>query len=277
MNYVIGLCKGNKNWVSTLRDLHYNVEIIEQNIRTSGGELVKPDIIKTSKKFNHCIIFECKSGTGDIDQMDRYDTLTSDDLSRWVDVPTKELLKFDVCVVDFENNHSSIEKSTNFPIITFGENTIKKTNGFSQNDLNNAFSSPIDITGMMPPLGYYPFSEQDSDQVIIPRILRAMITIVLKKARGGPDVFNQAIYEMDDVLQLIHPLWKGLAEEHKKTLKDRVKQLFSRLVSNTQLSEYLRNIQQDRFRVRGPAQGFTNLCQIIINESVKQTTFDQKF
>ena len=275
MNYVIGLCKGNKEWVSILRDLQYNVEIIEQDIRTGGGKSVKPDIIKVSKKRNHAIVIECKSGTNDQEQMSRYKTLTNDDLLRWIDVPSKEQFKFDVCIVDFESNHKDIVGTTDFPIITFGNTTITKSNNFSETNLDSALSNSIDISKMTPTLDYYPFSEFDTDSVIIPRLLRIMITLAMKRARGGQDVFNQAIFGTDDILEKIHPLWKALSQEHREKLRERIRQIIQRLIgSYGELSTHLQNVQRDGFRVRGPPESFTTLCEKIIEESSSQMTFD---
>lgn len=270
MNYVMGLCKGNKDWVTTLRDLQYNVEIIEQSIRTtgSGSQLVKPDVIKVSKKRNHAIVIDCKSGGTDPQQLERYKTLTKEDVLRWVDVPSKEQFTFDVCIVDFENNHKKIEGKTNLPIIIFGDKTITKSNKFSEPNLDDAFSKPIDTTGMMPPLDYYPFSEFDEDPVIIPRLLRTMVTLAMKKARGGPDVFDQAVFSTDEILEKIHPLWKALSQEHRETLRQRITKIISHLMhAYRDLAEQLHNIQRDGFRVRGPAESFTKLCEQIIADS----------
>jgi hypothetical protein len=268
MNYVIGLCKGNKAWASVLRDLQYSVEYIEQSIRTSSNQLVKPDVIKVSKKRNHAIVIDCKSGTSDADQLSRYNTLTKEDLLRWVDVPSKEQFTFDVCVVDFENNHKDIMSTTNFPIITFSKNTITKSNNFSETNLDSALSKPIDITEMMPPSDYYPFSEFDTDSVIIPRVLRIMVTVALKKMRGGQDVFDQTIFTTDEILQMIHPLWKALSVEHRESLRERIRKIIAHLMRpDMGLSEHLHNVQRDGFRIRGPAESFTKLCEKIIADS----------
>jgi len=270
MNYVIGLCKGNKGWATTLRDLQYNVEIIEQNIRTTGdgSHLIKPDVIKVSKKRNHAIVIDCKSGTSDTEQLSRYKTLTKEDLLRWVDVPSPEQLTFDICIVDFENNDKDVVRTTDFPIITFGKNTITKSNNFSEANLNSALSKPIDTTGMMPPLDYYPFSEFDTDSVIIPRVLRIMVTLAMKRMRGGHDVFDQTIFTTDEILQMIHPLWKALSTEHRESLRERIRQIIAHLMRpDMELSGHLHNVQRDGFRIRGPAESFTSLCEKIITDS----------
>jgi len=205
----------------------------------------------------------------------RYKTLTKEDLLRWVDVLSRDQFTFNVCIVDFENNHEDIKPTTDFPIITFGKNTITKSNNFSETNLDGSFSKPTDITGMMPPLDYYPFSEFDSDSTIIPRLLRIMITLAMKRARGGPDVFDQAIFTTDEILETVHPLWKALSQEHRESLRQRISQIINRLMgSNEELRGHLHNVQRDGFRVRGPPESFTRLCEKIISESSVQMTFD---
>lgn len=263
----MGLCKGNKNWASTLRDLQYNVEIIEQSIRTTGNgsQLVKPDVIKISKKRNHAIIIDCKSGGLEEEQLRRYESLTKDDVLRWVDVPSKEQFTFDVCIADFDTNHDKIKNNTVLPVITFNKESITKTNTFSESDLDRAFENPINIAGMMPTLDYYPFSELDADPVIIPRLLRMMIVLTMKRSRGGHDLFNQEIFSTDEILEKIHPLWQALSQEHKETLRKRIRDLIGHLLhSYKELSEQLHNMQRDGYTVRGPPEKFTALCEQII-------------
>lgn len=276
LNYVIGLCKGNKNWASTLRDLHYDVEIIEQSIRTSSGQLVKPDIIKVSKRNNHALIIDCKSGSVDNEQMQRYGTLRREELLRWVDVPSTDLLTFDVCIADLEINHGKIAPNISFPIITFSRNAITRSNSFSIQSLNQAFSNPIDITGMIPPLDYYPFSENDSDFVIVPRILRTIVSLTMKRARGAQSVLNEEYFETDDVLKHIHPLWKSLSEEHKNILREKIKDILRRLIHNySELAQHMSNIQREGYRLRGPTESFTKLCEKILDDFSPEGKIDQ--
>ena len=85
MNSVIGMCKKNLNWISVLSDpeLNYEVQIIEQSISTSSGEVVKPDIVAASNRQLHSLVFELKGGKIlKVDQLERYASLTASDLFR---------------------------------------------------------------------------------------------------------------------------------------------------------------------------------------------------
>lgn len=126
MNYVIGMCKKQRNWINVLADLGYEPQLIEQQIRTSSDETVKPDLIAASNKLLHSLVFECKGGTTlEPEQLKRYSTLTRDDLRRWITVFAREELQFDVCLSDLEENHPFIAKmNQEFPMILCCECTF---------------------------------------------------------------------------------------------------------------------------------------------------------
>lgn len=110
MNYIIGMCKKSKLWVTTLADLGYNAEIIEQRITTSSGQVVKPDVITVSNRLLHSLVFECKGGRiFDVNQLERYSSLAVENLLRWITVFDRSNLQFDICITDLEANHGFIK------------------------------------------------------------------------------------------------------------------------------------------------------------------------
>ncbi|OYT34806.1 MAG: hypothetical protein B6U87_01505 [Candidatus Aenigmarchaeota archaeon ex4484_52] len=59
MNMIIGLSvKGDSKWPNPLKELKYNVSVIEKLVKESTS-----DLILTTKKYNHSLLIDCKSKT----------------------------------------------------------------------------------------------------------------------------------------------------------------------------------------------------------------------
>lgn len=242
MNYIIGMCKTHNDWIPILNNLGYDPSIIEQRIRTSSGETVKPDIIVTSNKLIHSLVFECKGGTTvDGEQIRRYGTLTENDL-RWVDVYTFDNFHFDVCIADIEKNHSAILPHINniFPIITFGDKKLFKTGEFGEKMVNQALQKPISLKGKIPPLFYYPFSEEDEKSYIIPFVMRGLVSIAIKKAKGGTSVFDRELITRDEIVEKVfNPVFKTLSIKQQGLLKKKIREVMSLVLSREESKEAL--------------------------------------
>jgi hypothetical protein len=231
MNYVIGLCRHDAGWPSSLAELGYEVQVIEQTIGTARGDRVKPDIIAASNKHLHALVLECKGGASiDKQQVDRYSGPNADDLTRWVTVYSPSQLQFDVGFPIFQYNEKALlEPTYPYPLIAFGRNAIDKIRNFSREALNVIF--PIGLDGMTPPLNYYPFSDQDKDAVIVPRVLRMIVQVALANARGGASSLDQTIYT-EDVVSQMHPYWNALSTEHRNALVERIKKIVKHLLDS---------------------------------------------
>ena len=247
MNYIIAMCKHNKQWITVLTDLGYEAQIIEQSLTTSSGDIVKPDIITASNKFLHSIVFECKGGrTIDVNQLRRYSTLEADNLLRWVTVFDRTSLQFDVCLSDLIENHRFIKSANQlFPMLTFDSEELFKTREFKSTKLNETFKEPISLKGKIPPLFYYPFSEEDKDSYIAVHVIRALVSIALKNSKGGPDVFEKSIVSCDEIVaQNFNHVWLALSMSHRRRLKEKIREVIRRIMARESMKEALGIIQQ---------------------------------
>jgi hypothetical protein len=261
MNYIIGMCKRHKDWISTLADHGYEPELIEQQIRTSSDELVKPDILATSNKLIHSLVFECKGGvTVDADQLRRYSTLTEDNVLRWTRPFTHQNFHFDVCLADVEENHPVVVAVGNrFPIITFGAKTLFKTNDFKEKRLDEAFKVPIGLDGKTPPLSYYPFCEDDENAYLSLFVLRGLVSMAVKNAKGGPSTSEENIITRDDLLKSIfNPVFDALSKSHKDRLKEKIKEVVHWIMAKEGMKEALGLIEtQAGIKIGRPLEKFT--------------------
>ncbi len=248
MNYVIGMCRKNKQWITQLTDLGYELQIVEQTIHLATGDSIKPDIVSSSNRLLHSLVFDVKGGKSlDEDQLSRYSKLLPDDL-RWVtwnEVYDKLRLKLDVCICD---KYIKMTKH-DFPVLTFSSSKLTKEGQFKNHTLNEVFKQPIVLEGMMPPLSYYPFSEEDDSAYIATHVLRTLLSIALHKSKQGmefsEDGLKQDLIEFNDVLAAnFNPIWKALSIEHKRVLALKIQEITARILEDPEIKESLGIIQQ---------------------------------
>ncbi len=274
MNRVIGLCVKTRDYPSTFADYGYQVQLIEQSFTTEGGEQVKPDIVVASERCRHIICFDCKGGhTVERDQIDRYRTLTPNDLSRWIrlrSAPASHNLCF--TFRELERLNPIIQETSPHPLLILGDDSIAKIRDFSVSDLNNAFNSPVSLAGKHPPVSYYPFSDQDNDIVIFPIVLRKIVQLALNKHRGGPSALDTAIFDSPQIVESTHPYWDALSNEHRNRLANRVKTILRRLMANeTELRNHLETLEsREGFKVLGPLVQLQRVVEKIIERDETQ-------
>jgi len=209
---MMGLCIRTENWPHPLRDLNYNVELIEPTFTNSKGETVNPDLILTTKKYNHAIIFECKCKTIESNQMSKYSNILPSDLIEKgkANVPDPKNFSADICIASFEKGikeNSEIIKYK-FPVILCEEGKIDKHNSnFNCIRLNQIF--PVNLNKEhRPPVSFYPFShEKEDERMFISYVLR---TLVSRNLAGKHE------NTVEEILKDAHPYWKNIDQHHKK-------------------------------------------------------------
>jgi hypothetical protein len=270
MNYIIGMCKKNREWVTVLADLGYEAEIIEQRITTSSGDSVKPDLIAASNRLVHSLVFDVKGGISiDPDQLRRYSTLTPENLVRWITIFDRTNLQFDVCICDIGENHDLIKiANKDFPMLTFSSEAILKERAFKRDRLNEAFKEPISLSGKIPPLSYYPFSEEDTDSYIALYAVRALLSIAMKSNKGGPSVFEESVISCNEIVShQFHPVWKALSTEHKNRLSETIREVVSRFLARQDVKEALGLIEQKKgYKIQRNLEQFKKGAEAFIAE-----------
>jgi len=225
MNYFIGMCKKQRDWITVLAKLGYELQLVEQRVRTSTDQISHPDIVVSSNQLLHFLVCDCKGGiTIDEDQIDRYSTLTKDNFANFIRPFAIKDFSLDVCLSDIEENHPLVlAHSKGFPILTFGKTALYKTGKFKQENLDSAFKEPINLEGMIPPLSYYPFSSEDTHAYIAPYVIRGLLSIATKNAKGGPSFADENIVTRDEIITVVfNQVYESLSDSHRKQLKDKI-------------------------------------------------------
>ena len=247
INSVIGFCKKNQSWIHPLDDLGYTPQLIEQTIgMKQAGERVKPDVVVTSNRLIHSIVFECKGGeTIDHSQILRYEHLRASHLLQWIDVYDRKNYSHDVCILIWKTSET-VQSMTNLPILSLSDSMLEKKHSFSKQELNEKFSEPLSINDRKPPISYYPFSTDDDRRIVVPHVLRGVCWMLSKKT-GQIDAMNPDTYVSEEAMKRIHKMWNILSRQHqnsiKKLVKNTIEYLFTKYpnlknsVSSIQTSE----------------------------------------
>jgi|SRR5271157_141336 len=255
MNFVIGMCKKDEQWIPVLYKMGYELQIIEQTIHVSSGDAVKPDLVTASNALLHSLVFEVKGGKSlDIEQLKHYSNLTPEDLRwlTWVSIYDKTHLQLDVCICDLEENHDYIRPiSSQFPILTFGITQLTKEGSFKNGELNRTFKNPISLSGKSQPLSYYPFSDQDDNAYIAIHVLRTILSLALKDSKNGHEFsekeLKDKIVTFDDVMASnFNYVWKTLSTEHRNSLRAKIEDISRKILEKDGIKQSLGIIQQKK-------------------------------
>lgn len=277
INSAIGFCMKSDSWIHPLQDLGYKAQLIEQTMRIEKtGKSIKPDIIATSKKIIHSIVFECKGGkTINDEQILRYEDLTTSDLLRWIDIHTHDNYSHDVCILNFKKNNESITDKINFPILSLSDISLEKNNDFSKTQVDEKFKIPISTKTLKPPISYYPFSESEDRRVVIPHVLRAMISVLMDRKTNDIDVTDPESFLNQTVLLRIHKMWNILSREHQNSLRELIKEIIKDLKSA--YPKFESQIQAIQRSTKTNTLALSNLiktCDEILKEEEEKTWLD---
>lgn len=263
INKFIGLCKNTVEYPSTLRDLGFQVEFIEEKISLGSAEVV-PDVIAVSNKLTYVILAECKTGSIDTDQNTRYLQITSTHLSGIIKIQGSNSLSHIVCYVDNESNHASCKEKTDLPFITFSKESINGSGDFKNKQINESMRL-ISLDGMKEPTGYYPFSPDESDKFIMEYIIRGLVCYITKRRKKPFEIKDKS--SMEEVFKIIYSnCYKLFSKKHKNLIVTKIKETITSLQSDEpKFKERLVKIESGEY---SPAtlDSFKVICEKIIQE-----------
>lgn len=237
INQMMGLAVGVQFWPCPLKDLKYDVGLIEAHFSNSKGESVNPDLILVSRKQNHGMVIDCKSKTVEEDQINRYKNTHATDLVEKgkVNVPDPPNFKSDTAF--FSNK---IELKDNpllkdyFAVMITSEKSIDRYNKeFCNRNLNKIF--PIKIEqNHKPPTELYPFSMEPADiHVFASYLLRAIVLRAMDGEYENPT---------DEILETCHPYWKSIEDREKKRFRKEADIILNALARSDELHGLLTKI-----------------------------------
>ena len=274
INAVIGLCTETSSFVHPLADLGYKIDAIEQSTTEESTETV---IVAASDKMLHSIVFYCKSGDATArSQNSRYRDLAAIDLSKWTKARAAGGHSYEICIVDFAENHDHASKqAANFPALSLSASSLKKYGKFSNAELEKQFRKPISLKNFKLPISYYPFSESDDRRAILPFVLRAMISLLSIKKSSNLDMSNLENLSQE-ILALVHKLWNKFSKKHQRQLQRQTAQIVKNLtVAYPKLKNQMSVMQSSNTANASYYSSLTRTCYEILEKEETTTHLDE--
>jgi hypothetical protein len=282
INTWIGLCQLDRTFPDALRNLGYTVDIIDPSF-VHRGDSVNPDLILTSRAYNHSIVIDCKSYFIEEEQNEKYESVHHSPkvlLTRGIVSAADASEDFDA-----EFAYSSFEDlaenphlpENDFTVVQFDEDANQyiirtlEDYEFNLSDLQDEF--PIFTDTRRLPTDYFPFDvgtgDDDYRQFSI-SILQSTVHVAL-----GQDTFNA-----DDLLEDAHPLWVDLDTNLKNELRAHTETIITEY-QRQGLDEHIEKVQagsKDEWKVvskslqalQRKVDGFVDDVQ----EKLEQTSLD---
>jgi hypothetical protein len=194
---LIALCKRDIKLPSVLYDLGYTQIAMDKTIRLAEDKLVMPDLIISSRKENHSIVWESKSGRNiDNDQARRLASIEAkvfrDQLM--FNVKIEEDFVFDVAYAcdsgqcenikfDLERSSKEISSVGAFPLVGFHESSgIKKHSGkFNRANIDKVLTDGLGIDLIKVPTEYLRFDKDSPLSEIAPYVMTNIVAYATRQ------------------------------------------------------------------------------------------------
>lgn len=279
MNIFLGLSMNIPKWPNTLKQLGYEVEIIEGDIPEAN-----PDLIFTSRRLDHSLIIECKSKNTEEKQINKYLQLKFDPsllIKRGLvnKVIHQHRYMLDIAFTSFfDISHDKLLIKNSIPFLyVIKENSSKikiiekRISDFTKNELNQKF--PIQIPeDSRPPYLLYPFDPKEKEIFVI-SILTELLNFSLK---------GKSTFTMEELLKSIFKsIWEVIGDHKKKEFRNIGTRLLEK-IKKEELKPYIKkedNVWHVILKKDNKSyQAFQNKCNVIIKslkEKLKQKTLKE--
>lgn len=213
MNLFVGMCKGIAGLPRDFRDLQYVDKWIELRFANADQEQVAPELIVSSRRLNHTILFEWKSGPNfEADQLRRYSRVTQADLRERAVLSIEETGSHDVTVVGLQEHAErltiGIEQGPYaFPLLLVTNDGLTiHQNRFQRNETDAVFRPLLAIDWGNVPNYFFPV-DVDSElwefaELAIPKALELM-------GKGEARILLRDLEETIHCWNVLAPAYQG--------------------------------------------------------------------
>ena len=267
MNFLIGFSnKHFKEYSKSFSDLGFSLEYIEAKYKNSEDNSVNPDIVLSSNKLIHTILFDCKSNTVEEEQLVRYSKLTKENIVDKTSVYDSKQLTYNICFCTNTANDSVIEDINNikaWPILRISKDwdEIKKENDFSKIQLNKFFDKPIKLD-CLPPTSFFPFSDSDTNGYIA--------GVIFQHIFAESERSKKINLDPDKIAQEVNPFWKNINRKKQKLLIQKITSIIYHF-KNKGLDEKLKKILSSKKNPTKSLEALQRECENLIDTLDKQT------
>lgn len=223
LNVWIGLCQGVAGLPRDLRELGYKPIWIEFEFRNAAGRNVKPELIASSSRRRHSLLFEWKRGANtDADQLARYADITANELRDGATLPTPSWETHDIVVVGASEHSSRLQMGVSsaghaFPVLVVDANGFERVlNSFSLSELNLRFAPRLDFDPETVPLSYVPIDEESTDDDVAAVVIPAIIDLMVRQ---------ESRIVLPDLAAEVVPQWSNVSDQQRGVLKGKIRRI----------------------------------------------------
>lgn len=264
INCLIALGTKTPDFPHPLWDHGFQLETIDPKILLATSKVAKPDV-QFKKHDNHLVFFECKDGGCEKDQLERYKSMTVDDIQRGhVTSLSSASLAFDLAYFGTEEKEvkllRSIEKDLNtFPIIILYRDAIrlKGANRFRLDLLNDLFDEIQFDTPV--PQSFVLFTPNDDDCTIATALIQHFAH------RAGHTLSVEEL-----VKDIFRSIIDFLPPEAIDELKGRIGRILSQMRRRKEMADYI-TFEDGKYLVKEKGlKAFKTACERAIEELRKE-------
>lgn len=253
MNLIINLSVKNRQCRPVLYEHNYILDTIEVKFNKLDGRKISADLLLKNPQLNRLLFVECKDGGLELDQAQRYNSMSSEDILKARITTLSGRIAHEVAYFGSEKNRDKLVENIkrnkfDFPVLmeTFQneKHWIKLDhNHFSCDILESIFSKSDGVNMPRYSLNYYPFGSDDSDAYVLSRIAPVLIHFMANGEEFNPE----------DILVKTHNLFDHVDNPSINELKGRIGKLLSDL-SKDKLDGYFDKGSKKQFKLK-PSKG----------------------
>jgi hypothetical protein len=224
LNCWIGLCHGDDPLPKDISNLGYVDRAVERRFKIATGRECKPELIIASKSEKHALLWEWKDGrTIDLDQLQRYSTVTHDDLVERAFLGEKECATHDpVLVVKEEHVANTLDllKRENVLFAVIGafpgafRSVGSQINGSAIAKLLADFSCDWEHA----PVSYVPLDRDSPLEEVAPHVVTLLLQRILRR---------DPVIRSIDLCDHVCPMFSALAPEARHDIEKKITDVFA--------------------------------------------------
>ena len=224
LNGAAGLFVESAPWPCALAGLGYSLVSLEQTARNRRGDAVRTDVIASSRRLDHSVVLECKTGWLDEDQLLRYCGFVDEDwiTGLYVKPVHGHGHRVDVVLVCLGENLSRVQEQLRRAgedpaVLCFHADRVVLEQGrLREREAHQLLGSGVPLDRNQMPSDLIPFVDDSVDQDVAYTVARAILQLWNERRR----TFN-----ITAVCEASHPLWRHLSGDMQAGLSQRVRQL----------------------------------------------------
>lgn len=226
LNLFIGMCKGAAGLPRDLYELGFRDEGVEIKFTNSERRTVAPELIISSERLHHTVLFEWKEGPNtDADQLRRYSRVETNDLVEKALLTRNKCGVHDFTIIGLGEHRERLpigvaDGGYEFPVLVTVPNGIEPIlNRFHLRETDAVFRPLLEINWATLPTWFFPL---DAESELWEFAEHAIPLVLQDMQRGVPRILAS------DLLRRMVPHWDTMRNDYKTLLLQRIETVMDR-------------------------------------------------